>query len=124
MRIRKVTDFYFANRIQIGAIVLLIGCALAGIPIPLPTGGSIMIPIAFPALVLTGKILAGIGATMGGVGMLTKWLKLAPSQADKLAKAAKEAARSGAPVRVQTPPGEPDVTVLPVDPRKTRPQVG
>lgn len=115
MKFRDVTDFYFAHRLHIAAVMLMSGSVLAGIPIPLPTGGTFHIAVEFPSLILTGKILAGFGAMAGGVGVLSKWFHLAPSQAEQLAAAAKTALRENRTILVQTPAGQQNIRVTPVD---------
>ncbi len=109
-----VSDFLLRHRIQISAVFVFVGCFLAGVPIPLPTGGMLALPVPFPDLVPLGHALAGLGAMGGGVALITRWLRLMPDQAQKLERAVKDAAKTGEVQVVETRPGLPNVQVTPV----------
>ncbi len=119
-RIKAFFDWYFAHRIEVAAWLLVVGIILTGIRVPLPDmltslglPATIAVPVWFPLFVPLGRVFLLIGLAGGGVGVLTRRFNLAPSQAQKLAAAAKEAARTGDVQLVKTRPGGPDILVAP-----------
>jgi hypothetical protein len=113
MRLLTLTDMLLRHRIQISAVVFVLGCALSGVPIPLPTGGSFTVPVLFPPLSPIGHLLMSLGALGGAVATITRWTGLLPDQAQKLERAAKEAVKTGAPQTVITARDKPNVTIMP-----------
>jgi hypothetical protein len=119
-RLLALTDFLLRHRVHISAFVLLVGCVLAGIPVPMPWGGTFEMPTPWPSLVPFGYWLAGLGSVGGGLAMLSRYLRIAPDQAAKLDRAVKAAAKSGATVQVKTRADLPDVEIVPIPPKWKR----
>jgi len=123
MKLSIILDFLKRHRLQIAVEFLVLGIILTGVRFPLPDLGlglpsSFAFPVWFPVLVAPGKICLMIGSLGGGVAILTKWLKLAPDDSAKLAKAVADAARTGKPQTVETRADRPDVVVTPVTPQQ------